>query len=71
MKLINVKQTANGTTRFTLLNKQGFYRIRKVKSRWGFNSGDCFKQLHLGKLTVALEFKQKKRDLFQFATNAK
>ena len=71
MKLLNIKQTSKGTTRFTVLgSKQGFYRLRKVKSRWGFDRGECFTQLHLGKLTVALERKSKLRSLFQFSINA-
>lgn len=70
MKLFTRKETSNGTTRFTLLGKQGFYRVRKIKSRWGFDSGSSFRQVHLGKLTVAIE-RKKGRSLFAFAFNAK
>ena len=76
MKLFNIKATKNGTTRFTVLGKQGFFRKRLVKSRWGFgnlkasNKPNSFKQMHLGKLTIALESK-KGRSIFNFAKNAK
>jgi hypothetical protein len=69
MKLFTRKATSNGTTRFTLLGKQGFYRVRKIKSRWGFDSGEAFRQIHVGKLTVAIQ-KSKGRKLFGFAFNA-
>ena len=70
MKLFTRKETSNGTTRFTLLGKQGFYRVRKVKSRWGISKGSSFRQIHLGKLTVALQ-RSKGRSLFGFAFNAR
>lgn len=75
MKLFTIKSTSNGTTRFTILGKQGFYRKRLIKSRWGFGNANgkpsnSFKQIHLGKLTLALESK-KGRSLFNFALNAR
>ena len=71
MKLIDIKVQSKGTTRFTVLGcKQGFYRLRKRKSRWGLERGKCFNQLHLYKLTVAIERKSKLRSLFQFSLNA-
>jgi hypothetical protein len=75
MKLFTIKPTSNGTTRFTVLGKQGFYRKRSIKSRWGFGNANgkpsnSFKQVHLGKLTLAIESK-KGRSLFAFAFNAK
>jgi hypothetical protein len=75
MKLFTIKPTSKGTTRFTVLGKQGFYRMRSRDSRWGFGNAngkpsDSFKQVHLGKLTLAIESK-KGRSLFAFAFNAK
>ena len=74
MKLFTIKPESKGTTRFVVLGKQGFYRKRLVKSRWGFGNVNgkpsSFKQIHLGKLTLALESK-KGRSLFNFAFNAK
>jgi hypothetical protein len=74
MKLLTIKATSNGTTRFTVLGKQGFYRLRSQKKRWGFGNingkPSSFKQIHLGKLTLALESK-KGRSLFNFAINAR
>ena len=74
MKLFNIKETSNGTTRFTILGKQGFYRLRSQKKRWGFGNVNgkpsSFKQVHVGKLTLALESK-KGRSLFNFAINAR
>jgi hypothetical protein len=70
MKLLNIKPTSKGTTRFTVLAKQGFYRLRKAKTRYGIERGDSFVQLHVHKLTVALQ-RSKGRKLFGFAFNAK
>jgi len=70
MKLINIKPESKGTVRFTVLGKQGLYRKRSMKSRWGFQGGDAFKQIHFGKRTIGLEFKGG-RNLFGFAKNAK
>lgn len=75
MKIFNIKPTSNGTTRFTILGKQGFMRKRSTIKRWGFGNkngkpSDSFKQIHLGKFTFALESK-KGRSIFQFALNAK
>jgi hypothetical protein len=69
MKLLTIKATSNRTTRFTLLGKQGFYRLRKIKKRYGIDRGDCFNQLHVGKFTIALQ-RKKGRKLFGFAFNA-
>lgn len=74
MKLFTIKPESKGTTRFIVLGKQGFYRKRSKVSRWGFGNVNgkpsSFKQIHLGKLTLALESK-KGRSLFNFAFNAK
>lgn len=73
MKLFNIKKESKGTRRFTVMGKQGFYRRRLIANRWGFGNVNgkpsSFYQLHLGKLTVAIE-RRKGRDLFGFATNA-
>jgi hypothetical protein len=69
MKLLSIKATSNNTTRFTLLGKQGFYRLRKIKKRYGITKGDSFNQLHIHKLTIALQ-RSKGRRLFGFAFNA-
>lgn len=70
MKLLSIKETSKQTTRFTILGKQGFYRLRKIKKRYGLERGNSFNQLHIGKLTVALQRKQG-RKLFGFAFNAR
>ena len=67
---LTVKPISNGTTRFVLFGKQGLYRKRSTLNRWGFQTGDSFKQVHFGKRTIGLEFKGG-RDLFGFARNAK
>ena len=69
MRLLSIKPTSKQTTRFTILGKQGFYRLRKIKTRYGLERGDSFNQLHVGKLTVALQRRQG-RKLFGFAKNA-
>ena len=68
--MIKIKSESNGTVRFTVLGKQGFYRLRKIKKRYGIDKGESFVQLHVHKLTVALQ-RKKGRKLFGFAFNAK
>lgn len=74
MKLLTIKATNKSTTRFTILGKQGFYRLRKKVYRFGTGNlngkPSSFKQLHLGRLTVAIQ-SNKGRSLFGFAFNAR
>lgn len=54
--MISVKQEMNGRIRFRLFERRdGFVAIRKQKKRWGLSSGRAFKQVHLGKYSVAIE----------------
>lgn len=55
-KLIKVSANMNGRRRFKLFNVKGFVAKRKYKSRgWGLQRQNTFTQLHLGKLSVAVE----------------
>ena len=75
---VEFKKEANGTVRFMVMpadgtmmkSKQGFYRIRKTKDRGlGANHENSFDQVHVGKLTIAVE-RQAGRDLWNFAWTA-
>ena len=61
---------SNGTVRFDVDNLwcEGFYRVRKLKDRGlGSNSETTFDQIHIGKITIAVEKKPADRDLWNFS----
>lgn len=69
---IQFKPESNGTVRFSdgALGLQGFYRIRSRKDRGlGANHDDSFDQVHIGKLTIAVE-RAAGRDVWNFAVGA-
>lgn len=77
MTLLSIKPTKNNTTRFTVLGKQGFFRVRTTKNRFGFGpmkkdpaKKNSFKQVHFAKFTLAIE-SRKGRSIFNFSKNAK
>jgi hypothetical protein len=68
---IATKPLNDGTKgrRFNILNKKGFFRLRKNKSRGWFKTseGDTFKQYHFGKFTMAFEKAMTVKPLNHFA----
>ncbi len=72
IKFLNVRISdhTNGRTRFAIGKLSGFVALRKVKSRgFGIEDQRCFKQLHLWKISIALEKSKAERDLWNFAGN--
>lgn len=65
--MITIKANNNGRIRFTMGRTNGFLAVRKVKYRWGFSKGPAFTQVHLGKLSVALERKAPHKQLWNWA----
>lgn len=75
---VEFKKVANGTVRFVAManngklaeSKQGFYRVRSSKDRGlGSNHENSFDQVHIGKVTIAVE-RDAGRDLWNFAWTA-
>ena len=61
MKIIKLSAHSKGRTRFSVLNRfKGFVAIRKRKSRgYGLEKQNTFTQLHLGKVSIALELRKR------------
>ena len=61
MKLIKLSQHSNGRTRYNILGKvKGFVAVRKYKSRgFGIQKQNTFTQLHLGRVSIALECRKR------------
>ena len=57
MNLIKLSAHINGRTRFTVLGRyKGFVALRKRKSRgYGLEKQRTFTQLHLGRVSIAVE----------------
>jgi hypothetical protein len=69
---IKFKPEKNGTVRFSAgdIGLQGFYRIRKKGDRGlSSNHEDSFDQVHVGRLTIAVE-RFDGRDVWNFAVGA-
>ena len=68
---IAFRKESNGTVRFiTERHVQGFYRVRKNKFREISGQHDnSFRQVHIGKLTIAIE-SPVGRDLWNFSLTA-
>ena len=65
-----VAPMSKGRSRFHIGNITGFIAIRKVKSRgYCVEDGACFTQVHLGKVTIAVEKAKPERQLWNFAGN--
>ena len=58
---IKVTETMNGRKRFAIGKKvKGFIALRKKKSRgWGLQKQNTFTQLHLGKISIALDMRKR------------
>jgi len=56
---IKVTETVNGRKRFAIGKKlKGFIALRKKKSRgFGIEKQNTFTQLHLGKISIALDMR--------------
>ena len=55
-KFFKVSKFSNGRMRYRVLGFKGFIAKRKRKSRgWGIERQSTFTQLHMGKLSIALE----------------
>lgn len=55
-EIFSIKPKANGRIRYRLFGKRdGFIAVRTTKRRFGIQSGKVFKQVHLGKVSVAIE----------------
>lgn len=65
--MIKLSKHINGRTRFNILGFTGFIALRKYKSRgYGLENQRCFKQLHLGKISIAVEKSKAERALWNF-----
>lgn len=65
-----VAPMSKGRSRFHIGKITGFVAIRKHKSRgYCVESGEVFTQIHLGKVTVAVENNRGKRRTWNFAGN--
>ena len=55
--MIKISKNVNGRRRFAIFNKvKGFVAMRKFKTRgWGLQKQNTFTQLHLGKLSIAVD----------------
>lgn len=68
---IKVTGLKNGRIRYQLGYLKGFVAIRKLKSRGlGVEKQKCFNQLHLGKVSIAVEKKRPARQLWDFAKDS-
>ena len=58
---IKVTETINGRKRFAIGKKvKGFIALRKKKSRgWGLQKQNTFTQLHLGKISIAVDMRKR------------
>jgi len=66
--MIKVSPKSNGRIRFNVFGKKGFVAVRVTKSRgWKLERQATFNQLHLGKVSIALEKRRPKRKLYEFA----
>lgn len=64
MKLFKFSENKNGRIRYSVLGLKGFIAKRKYKSRgWGIERQTNFTQLHMGRLSVAIE-KRKGRKIY-------
>lgn len=64
MNLIRFSDNVNGRIRYSVLGLKGFIAKRKYKSRgFGIEKQKNFTQLHLGRLSVAIE-KRKGRKIY-------
>jgi len=52
--------------RFRLFNRDGLYRKRSTKSRYGMTHGDTTLGLHFGKRSLYIENKQTVRHFWNF-----
>jgi len=67
----SVAPIKNGRIRFRLGKMTGFIAVRKHKSRgYGVEDQRCFSQLHLGKISIAVEKSSPERQLWNFADTA-
>lgn len=63
-----VAPMSNGRSRFHIGNITGFVAVRKIKSRgYCVEDGKCFTQIHLGKVTIAVEKAKPERQTWNFA----
>lgn len=63
-----VSPNSKGRIRFTALGLAGFIAVRKTKSRgFGIERQPVFIQIHLGRISVALERSRPARNLWNFA----
>lgn len=54
--MIKVTKNMNGRRRFNVMGVTGFIALRKYKSRgWGIQRQQTFTQVHFGKISVAIE----------------
>jgi|TARA_R110000803_G_scaffold190868_2_gene253449 hypothetical protein len=65
--MIKVTANKNGRRRFSIGNMiKGFIAVRKYKSRgWGIERQSTFTQLHLGKISIAVD--SRPRHTYNFA----
>ena len=64
--MIKVSKNVNGRRRFDVLGVKGFLAVRKKKSRgFGIERQRTFTQLHLGKVSVAVDMRP--RHTYNFA----
>ena len=63
-----ISKKSNGRIRFTALGFSGFIALRKIKSRgYGIQRQSTFTQLHLGRISIALEQNRPSRQLWNFS----
>ena len=68
-KILFCKES-NGTVRFAVSKywAEGFYRVRKLKDRGlGANHETSFDQIHMGKITIAVEKRPSGKALWNFS----
>ena len=66
MAIFKVSKNVNGRVRYSILGVKGFVAKRKRKSRgWGIERQRTFTQLHMGKLSLAVEVRN--RHTYNFA----
>ena len=53
--------------RFRFMGRDGLYRPRKFKRRYGLSKGKTFNALHMGRRTIHLERKKTERPLWNFS----
>ena len=67
---LKASDVQNGRIRFDIyvFNKRiaGLIGLRSKKYRFGFDGGDTFKQAHLGKISIGLEKRKPKRQLWNW-----